>query len=143
MNARPDSDIAMSQFAVRDGYELVEYDFAAYEWRKVGQVCDPTHANQMGYTDVKPFEIVRIVSDKTVEIREMACERDPSWKMDVHPGGFCAHVSNQQDQKWFITSDEAAPVRRIRKQKTGLWKDSNGNRFFLDTKPVKFHDYNF
>lgn len=100
------------------------------------------YANHYGYTDVNPFEVVRVVSDKTIEVREMNAERDDSVKMEFHVGGFSAHCSNQRDQKWFITSDDAAPVIRIRLGKNG-WKDAHGRRFQLSDQPVKFYDYNF
>ena len=100
------------------------------------------YANQYSYSDVTPFEVVRTISDKTVEVREMSAERDDSVKMEFHVGGFSAHCSNQRDQKWFIKSDETAPVVRIRLGKNG-WKDKNGRRFKLSAEPVKFYDYNF
>jgi hypothetical protein len=36
------------------------------------------YANHYGYTDVNPFEVVRAISEKTVEIRAMNAERDDS-----------------------------------------------------------------
>jgi hypothetical protein len=99
------------------------------------------YANELGYSDVNPFEIVRQVSGRTLEIRALHTER-AEWTPDVHVGGFCAHISNQLDQRWTITSDPTAPVVRIRLGARG-WKDSNGNRFSLNAKPVKFYDFNF
>ena len=100
------------------------------------------YANHYGYSDINPFEVVRVVSDKTIEVREMNAERDNSVKLEFHVGGFSAHCSNQHDQKWHITSDDTAPVIRIRLGKQG-WKDAYGRRFKLADKPVHFHDYNF
>lgn len=100
------------------------------------------YANQYSYTDITPFEVIRAVSDKTLEIREMKTERDDSVKLEFHVGGFSAHCSNQRDQEWFISSDETAPVIRIRLGKNG-WKDAHGRRFKLDAEPVMFYDYNF
>jgi len=101
------------------------------------------YANHHGYSDVNPFEVVKVISDKTIEVREMNAERDDSVKMEFHVGGFSAHCSNQRDQKWFITSDESAPVIRIRLSKNRGWKDKNGRRFMMADAPVKFYDYNF
>jgi hypothetical protein len=103
---------------------------------------EATHANHFGYTDTNPFEIIRVVSDKTIEIRSMNAERD--FEPNIIPGGFAGHCTNNTEsaQKWKITSDETAPVIRIRFGKKG-WKDANGNRYGLDTKPRKFYDYNF
>jgi len=58
------------------------------------------------------------------------------------PGGFSAICINDRDQEWFITSDESAPVIRIRLGKRG-WKDKFGRRYELADEPVKFYDHNF
>lgn len=100
-------------------------------------------ANFVGYTDIRPYEIVKVVSDKCLEIREMDCEKDPSFKIDFIPGGFCGHVVNNNQQKWIITSNPENSTKRIRRHKNGNWKDAHGNRFVLDVKPKKFYDYNF
>lgn len=99
-------------------------------------------ANHFGYSDINPYEIVRVVSDKTLEIREMKAERDQSVKLEFVPGGFSAICVNDSEQKWHISSDEAAPVTRIRLGKRG-WKDAHGRRFGLNDEPVKYYDYNF
>ena len=100
------------------------------------------YANHLGYSDIDPYEVIRVVSDKTLEVREMHCERDESVKLEFHVGGFSAHCSNQRDQNWFITPDEQGRVFRIRLGKNG-WKDAHGRRFALGDEPVKFYDYNF
>ena len=100
------------------------------------------YANHIGYSDINPFEIVRRVSEITIEIREMKCERDPSVKLEFIPGGFSAICINDRDQEWFITSDETAPVTRIRLGKNG-WKDKYGRRYALANEPVKYYDHNF
>ena len=100
------------------------------------------YANQYGYSDVNPYEVMKIVSDKTLDIRAMSAERDPSWKPEVVTGGFSAVYLNQESQKWIIKSDKDERVVRIRLGKQG-WKDANGCRYQLADKPVKFYDYNF
>ena len=100
------------------------------------------YANHYGYSDVYPFEVVKVVSDKTIEIREMDAERDESVKLEWAPGGFAGHCINQRDQKWFIKSNPENPVIRIRLSKQG-WKDRHGRKFGLSEKPVRFYDYNF
>jgi hypothetical protein len=107
-------------------------------------MTDLKYANRYGYTDVEPYEIVRVISDLTVEVRAMRAERDESVKLNHIPGGFFAHCSNQQDQKWFITSDESAPVERIRYSRAKRqWQNAYGSRFQLVDIPRKFYDYNF
>lgn len=100
------------------------------------------YANHIGYSDVNPFEIIRKVSDKTLEIRAMNAERDPTFKPEFVAVGFFGTVTNQRDQKWTITSDLTARVVRIRLGKQG-WKDAHGRRYELSDEPVKFYDYNF
>lgn len=100
------------------------------------------YANHHGYSDVTPYEVVKHVSNQTIEIREMDAEKDPSWVPDWHVGGFAGHCSNQHEQKWFIKSNETNPVVRIRLGKQG-WKDKHGRKFDLSNEPVRFYDYNF
>jgi len=100
------------------------------------------YANHIGYSDVTPYEIIRAVSGKTLEIRRMSAERDPAFKPEFVPGGFSAHCTNQIAQAWIVSSDPTASVIRIRKGKLG-WKDANGGRYQLAEKPVRFYDYNF
>jgi hypothetical protein len=100
------------------------------------------YANHIGYSDINPYEVIRKISDKTLEIRSMNAERDPSWKPDIVPGGFCANYRNQDQQKWIITRSEDSQTVLIRLGKRG-WKDRDGRRFSLSDKPCKFYDYNF
>ncbi len=100
------------------------------------------YANHIGYSDINPFEVVRVISDKTMEIRAMDAERDESVKLDWVVGGFSGVCLNQRDQNWFITSNEQNRVVRIRLGKQG-WKDANGRKYQLSDEPVKFYDYNF
>lgn len=101
------------------------------------------YANKLGYSDVDPFEVVRSVSEITIEVREMDAVRDPDWKPEFIPGGFAGHCINQDEQRWIITSNAANRVIRLRRDKRGNWKDKYGNRYSLHTKPVKHYDYNF
>jgi hypothetical protein len=100
-------------------------------------------ANQFGWTDVNPVEIVKVISDKTLEVRGMDAEIDPSFKLDEVAGGFFSHVKNNRDQKWIIKSDPKSQVYRIRKSKHGVWKCRGGSRHILSDEPIKFYDYNF
>ena len=99
-------------------------------------------ANRYGWSDVDPYEIVRVISSKTLEVRPMKADRDESWKPNFVPGGFVGTVTNQCEQRWTITSDAACPIIRIRLGKQG-WKDARGNRFQLADAPRKFYDFNF
>lgn len=99
-------------------------------------------ANLVLFSDVKPYEIVRVISDKTIEIREMNAERDSSWKPEFAAGGFVAHCKNQKDQKHVIVSDERNPVIRARLRKDGKFYSAYGKHVLAD-EPRYFYDYNF
>jgi hypothetical protein len=98
------------------------------------------YLNHVGWSDVTPYEVVRVISEKTVEIREMTAER-AEWKPEWIPGGFAGHCANQSEQKWTITSNLESPVIRCRLTKKG-WKSKRG-RHYPGNEPVKFYDYNF
>ena len=102
---------------------------------------DAKYMNLYGYSDVHPFEIVRWVSAKTVEIRGMKATLAPDWKPEFIPGGFAAHCVNQCEQTYTYESNPDAPVLRARLGKKG-WKSRLGMHDLSD-KPKKFRDYNF
>lgn len=100
------------------------------------------YANRLGYSDVTPFEVIRVVSGKTLEVRAMKYEKDDSVELNFDVGGFAAHCSNQNEQRWHISSDESERVVRIRLNKSG-WQDAHGNFYDLSVMPRRFYDYNF
>lgn len=99
------------------------------------------YANFIGYSDVEPYEVVRVVSDKCLEIRAMDAVKDESVKTQFVVGGFSAVSDNAQ--KWIITSNPANEVIRIRANKKKGWANKYGQRFSLSDTPCKFYDYNF
>ncbi|MFZ9767167.1 MAG: hypothetical protein ACO3C4_01580 [Candidatus Limnocylindrus sp.] len=100
------------------------------------------YANKLGYSDVDPYEIVRRVSERTLDVRPMRTERDPEWKPEFVAGGFCGTVVNQNSQRWLYESDPSQPLVRIRLGKQG-WRDAGGSRYVISATPFKFYDYNF
>lgn len=93
--------------------------------------------NRHLFSDVDPFEVIRVVSEKCVEIRAMNAECvKPAELLGV--GGFCANFDNFS-QKWNCTSNENNPIERIRLGKRG-W---GSGMFRMSDKPVRFYDYNF
>ena len=106
------------------------------------------YCNQHGYTDINPYEVIRVVSDKCLEIRSMKAEKNPDYKPDFVAGGFSAHCTNNRDQKWIITSDPQGHTIKVRKRKTqknygeGIYWH-NTARYRISDKPYKFYDYNF
>jgi hypothetical protein len=101
------------------------------------------YANQIGYSDIMPCEVVKHVTPKCVEIRRMKSELDPNWKPVMHAGGFAAHCSNQSEQRWIIEPQPLGTVFRIRLHKDGKWRDAYRNVFELALAPRRFYDFNF
>ena len=100
-----------------------------------------SHANNLGWTDVNPFEIVRVVSAKTIEVRMMD-SKELDWERDFHEGGFLGNTSNQNDQKWEITSNPSNPIIKARLIKDVHFYSDHGIHS-LSNEPRKFYDYNF
>ena len=137
-------------FTVQEAEEMIEnlpvslcgkynkkYEYAV-------EAIDYTHANHNGYSDTTPFEIVRVVSDKTIELRAMTSELASDWKPEIVAGGFSGHCTNNgnQSEAWVIKSDPEGYKVRARLQKDGSWKSSHG-RHSLHTAAIKHYDYNF
>ena len=92
-------------------------------------------ANQVGYSDITPFEVVRHVSGKTADIREMdAVRSNPGADMGFAPGGFVGHFADQGAQQWTITSNPENRVVRIRLGTRG-WPDNWGTRSAMCGQP--------
>ena len=86
------------------------------------------YANQKLFSDVHPFEIIREISSKTMEIRAMdSVTKD----------------SNSFEQDYHYSSNSNNPIIRIRQHKNGTWKDVNGHRYSISEQPIKYHDYGF
>jgi hypothetical protein len=103
-----------------------------------------TFATKLGGTDRDPCEIIKWVSDCTIEIRHMKVERDPAYKPEFVAGGFSAVCLNQEDQKWIIEPNPENPIFRIRwSRRKKCWQDAHGNHFALAREPRKYYDYNF
>lgn len=100
-----------------------------------------TGVTLIGYSDKTPFEVVKVISDKTLEVRRMNAVQDPDWKPDFHVGGFMGNTANNHEQKWIITSNPNEETVRIRLGKKG-WKDAHKNKYSVG-KAEKFFDYNF
>lgn len=99
------------------------------------------YANLIGYSDVQPYEIVAR-TDKTITIRSMYAEKDPSWVPVWHPGGFLTYCSNQSNQKWIITSDPDGHIMKAYLRKDGHHHSPLGKHVLSD-EPKCFYDYNF
>ncbi len=102
-----------------------------------------THANRKGYSDVEPYEITLLRTEKMLVIRLMDATLAEDWKPEIIPGGFAGHCVNQHTQRWDYKQNRSYPEFKIRLHKDGKWRDKHGNEYRLNDHPVKFHDYNF
>jgi len=106
------------------------------------QERDCGYVTESGYSDAYPYEIVRVVSDKCIEIRALNAELLNGDELKFHVGGFSSHCSNQRAQEYRYSSNPDAGLLKVRLNKHGNWVHK-GRRFSLAEKPYKFHDYNF
>ena len=98
------------------------------------------YANCYLYSDIDPYQIVRVISDKSIEVKPMRCTRN--FKPSYIPGGFAGICINQDDQEWIIEESTSEHVIRLRKRKDGhFYKGSM--RFKLSNVPIKYYDFNF
>jgi len=101
------------------------------------------YANLHLFSDVEPYEIVRIISDKTIELRSVTATLKPDWKPDMIPGGFAAHTANNHTQEYDYKTNPDAYVFKARlRKKDGRFHSARG-RHVVSEAPCKFHDYNF
>ena len=107
--------------------------------RLIGRKFNTPEAKK--FADVAPFEIIRVISPKTIELRAMSAELDDEFKPEFVSGGFAGHCTNQGKQTYKYKSCPEGVVVRARLGKKG-WKSSHG-RHVLSTEPRKFYDYNF
>jgi hypothetical protein len=98
------------------------------------------YANLYFHTDVRPYEVIS-QTKTTITLRGMTAVIDPEWKPVFHIGGFMANCSNQDEQKWIITSDPDGLVMKAYLRKDGRFYSRYG-RHVLSDEPRCFHDYN-
>lgn len=99
------------------------------------------YANHLGYSDIDPYEIVSRTA-KTITIREMDAEMDPTWRPTYIPGGFSAICINQHDQRWIIKSNPDRPTIKAYLRKDGRYWSALGPHG-LSEFPMKYYDFNF
>lgn len=100
-----------------------------------------TYFTEYGYSQSYPWKVVSRTA-KTCTVAKVNVSPDPEWKekMEVHPGGFCAHVSNQNQQTWLYAGVNEEYTRTLRLTKRG-WA-LKGTRY-VEGRAVEFYDYNF
>ena len=99
-------------------------------------------ANLYSYTDITPYEVIRVISEKTIEIRQMKATLAEDWKPEMIVGGFAAHCTNNHTQRYTYETNSEASVIRARLHKNGKWKSAYGEHR-LSNEPKAFYDYKF
>lgn len=132
----------ISRFEDKLGRKASQAEIRDEETRRKREI--KKYANYHMYTDVLPYEVVKTVSDQTVEIRPMKTVQT-RYPQDFHAGGFVGHFTdNRSGQEYEYQSDPEAPVMRIRWSTANRqWQKGKYMRFVMSDKPHKFHDYNF
>lgn len=97
-----------------------------------------SYCNESGYTDVYPYEVVRVVSPNCVEIRALDTIQT-KFPQHYEVGGFSAHCVDNYNQEYTYHSNPSNSLLKIRKGKKG-W--GNG-KFRMSNFPQKHYDYNF
>ena len=154
-NFNPSKSMAMSFYSYDEAEEFrTNFDFETlpcfkyltdrgYEVIVYSDVTDVDYkyCNNHMYTDIQPCEIVRVISPKTIEVRQMDTVQSVKPKEFI-PGGFSAHCVDQDKQEYNYNSNSSNNSVRARLQKDGSYKSIMG-RHYLREQPLKFHDYNF
>jgi hypothetical protein len=132
----------IQEFEAKLGRKATREEIREEETRRIKEI--KAYANYHMYTDVQPYEVVRVISDITVEVRPMKTKQI-RFPQDFSAGGFVGHFhDNRSGQEYEYISDPEAPVTRIRWSNANRqWQQGRYMRFVMSDKPYKFHDYNF
>lgn len=99
------------------------------------------HAHVCHYSDVDPVTIIKKTAT-TLTVRFDKAERDPSWKPEWVIGGFAAHCTNNDEQKWIIEEDPNGQVEVFRWHKrSNRYENTIGEALIPGW--MKKYDYNF
>jgi hypothetical protein len=115
-------------------------------WRKamitetnIKNLPEGKYFTEIGYSQSYPWVEVKRTA-KTVTLAKVNVEKDPDWKPEIQPGGFCGHCSNQHAQTWLFGDIDLNQTKTIRKTKLG-WSHSGVK--FIEDRAREFYDYNF
>jgi len=132
----------ISDFEAKLGRRATQTELFNEATRRIKEI--KAYANYHMHSDVKPYEVVRVISDITVEVRPMKATQ-VKFPQQFHPGGFVGHYSdNYSGQDYEYESNPDAPVTRIRwSEANRQWQKGKYMRFVMADQPYKFYDYNF
>ena len=90
------------------------------------------------------YEIVRVVSGKTLDLRSLKLEALPNPEdMGFVSTNSMETTKTSKKQNWTVLPNRKKPWIRIRLHKNGVWKDRNGYQFDLAESEYRHHDYSF
>lgn len=125
----------------RLGRKMTQAEMRDFELNQIKEI--KKFANHHLYTDSYPYEVVRKVTEITVEVRQMNYVQT-KFPKDFQPGGFTGHYAdNVEGQDYDYSSDESNPIIRIRFSKSRRCWIDGGRRFIMSDKPWRHYDYNF
>lgn len=131
----------ISDFEEKLGRKATQIEIWDEQTRRLMEI--KPFANNHGYSDVHPYEVIRTVSPICVEVRAMRTVQT-KFPKDFKAGGFVGHYAdNREGQEYDYFQDEEQPIIRIRWSKAKRqWQGSHG-RFYMSDRPYKHYDYNF
>lgn len=108
------------------------------------------HVTEYHWTDRDAWEVIRVISPRRIEIRELdsECTRKPK---DFHPGGFSGHFADNHAQQYKLTSNPKNRVKVLSwRAKAKRWAEvgqrTQYSLFGLHKQGEQatfFYDYNF
>ena len=113
-----------------------EHDAMMNWWNEL-EIGD--HAHICHYSDISPVTVIKRTA-KTITVRFDNAELDPNWKPEFDIGGFSAHCTNNNDQKWIITENPNGRTETFRLRNVG-WRNKSDEKLYPEW--MKQYDYNF
>lgn len=81
---------------------------------------------------------------KTLTIQRDKAILDPNFKPEWIPGGFAAHCTNSEDQKWTYERNPNGEIIKCRwSEKRGGWQTGSDGSIRIIRGRHEYHDYNF
>lgn len=108
------------------------------------------HVTQFHYTDRDAWEVIEIISERRIKIRQLHAELTRAPK-DFHQGGFFGHFADNHDQEYKLSSKLDNPVKTLSwRGKAKRWSEVGQNTKYSlfglhqkGEKATQFYDYNF
>jgi hypothetical protein len=96
------------------------------------------YVNQVLWSDVNPIGKIVAIKSKTKLVLARVEAIANVTKMQFEPGGFSAHCSNNNAQKWLYAVDENDLF-----EVSYSWTNFKKSFYRVENAPYKFYDFNF